>query len=351
MMAGDLDDNILRQDFDSVLEVDLPWQQFDGATVVVTGASGLLAAYMVEVLLRRNETMNAKTFVVALVRNPENAKRRFQKYADSGLLQIERQDLAEALTYSGSADFIVHAASQASPKYYGSDPVGTALPNTVGTANLLEFARGKKSRGFLFFSSAEVYGATKIEPIHETAFGPLDPAIPRACYAESKRVGETLCVAYAHQYGMRIAIARPFHCYGPGMKFDDGRVFADFVSAAVQGKDIMLRSDGTARRSFCYISDATLGLFTIMLLGQSGSAYNVGNPDATVSIRDLADVVVGLFPEKGLKVRTDASVVQGYIKSDIDSATPDITRLAALGWRARVGLSAGFGRTIKAYSA
>ncbi|MFN3211274.1 MAG: NAD-dependent epimerase/dehydratase family protein, partial [Roseovarius sp.] len=332
-----------------ILAANLPWSAFDGATVVIAGAAGFLPAYMVEVLLRRNETAGAQTRVVALVRNPDAARWRFRRQMDRGALSIERQDLGQALAYAGPADFIVHAASQASPKHYGGDPVGTALPNAIGTAHLLDLARAQACRGALFFSSAEVYGAATADPIHEAAFGPLDPTAIRSCYAESKRLGEALCVAHAHQHGVPAKIARPFHCYGPGMKLDDGRVFADFVAAAVQGRNIRLHGTGSARRAFCYISDATLAFFTILLRGQAGLAYNVGNPDAEISIRDLAKIVVGLSPTKGLSVETDGGVADGYIKSGAASATPDVSRLTELGWAPGIGLKAGFERTIRAY--
>src|SRR5262249_53731189 len=156
------------------------------------------------------------------------------------------QDVCQPVTIDGPVDYIVHAASQASPKYFGRDPVGTLSANVLGTRHLLELARQKQSRGFLYFSSAEVYGQLDPAriPAPESACGPVDPLDVRSCYAESKRMGETMCVCWAYQYGVPARIVRPFHTYGPGMALDDGRVFSDFVAAIVQERDIVLTSNG-----------------------------------------------------------------------------------------------------------
>ena len=139
-------------------------------------------------------------------------------------------------------------------------------------------------------------------PTRETEYGYLDPATVRACYGESKRMGETLCVAYHAQYGVPAKIVRPFHTYGPGMDLSDGRVFADFVADLVARRDLVMKSDGRAQRAFCYLADATVGFFTVLLRGEAGAAYNVGNPDAEVSILELARTLANLFPERGVRV-------------------------------------------------
>lgn len=341
-----------REDIAQTLSADLPWESFDGRTILIAGASGFLPAAMVETLLSlalRGKAPRLK--VIALVRSRENALRRFAGHLGHPALSIKVADVAQPFEIEEPVDMIVHAASQASPRFYGVDPVGTALPNVVGTNNLLDLARRKGASRFLYLSSSEVYGAfnSRREPIGESDFGALDPATLRACYAESKRMGETLCVGYGAQYGIDCVIARPFHTYGPGMRLDDGRVFADFVRDIVEGRDIVLNSDGAAERAFCYLPDATQAFFTLLLKGEKSRAYNVGNSRAVVSIRDLATMLTGLYPERGLSARF-AQPQQGYLPSAVARSAPDTTQLEKLGWRPRMGVEEGFRRTIEIYS-
>jgi nucleoside-diphosphate-sugar epimerase len=256
------------------------------------------------------------------------------------------------LSVEGPVDYIIHAASQASPKYYGQDPVGTLSANVFGTHHLLRLAREKRSRGFLFFSSAEVYGEVNPRqiPCPESVYGSVDPMQVRSCYAESKRLGETLCVAWAHQHGVPARIVRPFHTYGPGMALDDGRVFSDFVADVAAGRDIIMRSDGTAVRAYCYLADAVAGYFTVLLKGQNGQAYNVGNNRAEASVLELAKRLVALYPEKNLKVIQVAEPPRpGYLASKVSRVSPDTTKIEALGWRPVHSLESGFRRTIHSF--
>lgn len=341
-----------RADIARVLASPLPWDEFNGRTILVAGANGFLPAAMVETLLALGAREGgARPRVIALARSRDNASRRFAAHLDNPALTIHIADVCEPLELDGPVDVIIHAASQASPRYYGSDPVGTALPNVLGTNRLLDLARYKKAERFLYFSSSEVYGAfdNRRAPISETSFGRLDPALTRACYAESKRMGETLCVAYGVQYGVPAVIARPFHTYGPGMRLDDGRVFADFTRDIVEGRDIVLNSDGFAERAFCYLADATEAFFTLLLKGEPGVAYNVGNASAVMSIRDLARTLAGLYPERRLAARF-APPRTDYIASAVQGSAPDTTRLEQLGWRPRTTIAEGFRRTIEIYS-
>ena len=163
-------------------------------------------------------------------------------------------------------------------------------------------------------------------------------------------MGETMCVAWAQQYGLHASVVRPFHTYGPGMALDDGRVFADFVADVVACRDIVLKSDGLAQRPFCYIADATEGFLTVLLKGETAQAYNVANPSTDISMRDLAHTVAGLFPERGVGVRFDVSPASNaYIKSPILRLCPSIEKMARLGWKPQIGVAEGFRRTILSY--
>ncbi len=343
---------IIENDLKFITGSRLPWDQFKGKTVLVTGANGFIPAYMVETLLYLNEKKSYNIKVIALVRNIDKARTRFSAYLGREDLVFVEQDIGYPLKMDTSADIIIHAASQASPKFYGTDPVGTLRPNVIGTANLLDFARSSGAENFLFFSSSEVYGevAASMMPIPENVYGWVDPVSVRSCYAESKRMGETMCASWHHQYGVPAKIVRPFHTYGPKMQLDDGRVYADFISDILNNKDITLKSDGSASRAFCYLADAVLGFFTVMLKGKNGEAYNIGNTDAETSILDLAESLVKLFPEKGLKIiRQERASNNEYLQSKISRASPAIEKARSLGWEPATGIEEGFMKTIRSF--
>ncbi|MCX6952952.1 MAG: NAD-dependent epimerase/dehydratase family protein [Verrucomicrobia bacterium] len=342
---------VVEEDFLRIRELPLDWKRFHRKTVLVSGGAGFLPAYLVEFLLWLNTVARNETKVVCLVRNEKKARERFAAYAGRTDLALIVGDVSKPLQFECRCDFILHAASQASPKYYGKDPVGTMAANLSGTMQLLELARTWKSEGFLYFSSGEVYGQVSAErvPTGESDYGYIDILNPRSCYAESKRAAETLAVSYAHQFQVPAYIVRPFHTYGPGMALDDGRVYADFVRDVIQHRDILVQGDGKAVRAFCYLGDAVGGFLTVLLKGRAGQAYNVGNPAAAVSIRGLAEVLAGLFPELGLKVshagRTDA----GYLASPISINSPNVDLIAQLGWQPTTSLRDGFERTIRSF--
>jgi UDP-glucuronate decarboxylase len=309
---------------------------------------------MVETVLYLNERQNQAhpTTVIALVRNRERALERFSRYSGRADLHFLVQDVCQPAEIAGEIHFIIHAASQASPKFFGSDPVGTLSANVVGTLHLLNLARERRPEALLFFSSGEVYGRLDSSqvPTKEDVYGYVDPTDVRSCYAESKRLGETMCVAWAQQYGVPARIARPFHTYGPGMRLDDGRVFADFVADVVNHRNIVMKSDGSARRAFCYLADAVLGFFTVLFKGAVGQAYNVGNDRGELSVLDLARLLVSLHPGKPLEVIHDeAAKSPDYLKSQIPRNCPDISKIRRLGWAPTVSVEEGFKRTIQSF--
>jgi len=335
------------------MAADLPWSAFEGKTVLITGATGMLPAYMAETLLCRNENRTGqKTQVIGLARNDKRIAARFSAYKDREDLQFLVQDVAAPIEMEQHVDFIIHAASPASPRHYSADPVGTIRANVLGTQNLLQLAREHGVEGFLFFSSSEVYGLVDAAhiPTSEDWYGFLDPTEIRSCYAESKRTGETLCASWAHQFQVPAKIVRPFHTYGPGMRMDDGRVFADFVRDIVQGRDLVLTSDGAARRAFCYLADAVVAFFTVLLTGRVAWPYNVGNAAAETSVLELANRLVSLVPAKGLKVvRKPGSGPKCCLSSPVPRSCPDLRRILALGWKPTTGIEEGFLRTVRSF--
>jgi UDP-glucuronate decarboxylase len=345
--------SIIKEDLETIYNSDVDWSKFQNTVVLITGANGFLPAYLVESLLYLNY-INPKNNVkvIGLVRNIENAKNRFSEYLEDANLEFVGQDVSDSIFILHKVDYIIHAASQASPKFYGIDPVGTLKANVLGTMNLLEFAKNNDIKSFLYFSSGEVYGELDSEqiPIKENTFGYINPTNVRSCYAESKRMGENICVSYHHQYGVPAKITRPFHTYGPKMRLDDGRVYADFVSDILKEQDICMKSDGSATRAFCYLTDATVGFFKILLNGENGEAYNMGNPNEEYSILELAEALTNIYHEKGLKVIKQLNKENNdYLKSPLSRNSPNIDKINGLKWNPLVSVKEGFRRTIESY--
>lgn len=345
---------IIRKDIETICSNrSIDWARFDNKTVLITGANGMLSSYLVYTLLYLAQVKNYHIKVIALVRNLEKASAKFRHYINSEHLTLLVQDVANPIRVSENIDYIIHAASQASPKYYGIDPVGTINANVQGTINVLRLAREKHVESLLYVSSGEVYG--KIPGNHsnvESEYGLIDPLAVRSCYGQSKRMGETLCVCWNFQFHTHAKIVRPFHCYGPGMLLNDGRVFADFIGNILNNENIVLHSDGSAVRAFCYITDATLQFFKVLLDGEDSKAYNVGNSKNAVSIKELAERLTALYPDKQLKVviDIDENDMRTYkMKSPLSVSIPDTRKIESLGIHPEVSIEEGFERTIESF--
>jgi UDP-glucuronate decarboxylase len=343
---------IIKEDLLYIYNSNIDWSIFRDTTILITGANGFLPAYLVEFFLFLNNTnpnINLKVF--GLVRNEKKGKERFKDYLKYKNFKLIIQDVCDEIKINGNIDYIFHAASQASPKFYGLDPVGTLYPNIIGTINLLNFSKLKNVKSFLYFSSGEVYGEVKAKSIKESNFGHLDPTNVRSCYAESKRMGENICISFHHQFGVNIKIVRPFHTYGPGMALNDGRVFADFVNCIINKSDINLNSDGSAIRCFCYLSDATIGFIKVLIDGIPGQAYNIGNPNEEISIINLAKTLTKLYSDFNLNVNLkNQNNKLGYIASKVKKVSPNINKVKKLGWSPKISLTQGFKRTIDSFN-
>jgi UDP-glucuronate decarboxylase len=342
---------VVQEDLQRIVDNShIQWEALRNKSILITGANGMLARYMVYVMMHLNLRQQYNTKVIALVRNAEKAQKRFADFMGSDRFQLLVQDVSEPLRVEGEIDYIIHAASNASPRYFLEDPVGIIRANTLGTMNVLELAKGKKVTNVLYTSTREIYGSMPVgkKEIMEPDFGAVNCKELRAAYPESKRLAETLFESYHFQHQVPYTIVRLAHAYGPGMEISqDGRVMADFISDVVNGRDITLKSDGSAERAFIYLSDAVAGIFTVLMHGRNGEAYNIANESEPMMIRDVAAELVKLFPNQ--QVVFDIPEEQSQVYSKVERVTLNTQKLESLSWRCQVNLREGMKRTVASF--
>lgn len=343
--------SIVKEDMMQIVsQTYIPFEELKEKTILITGATGMLAYYMTSVCMYLNIYKNYNTKVIALVRNEKKAKDKFAEFLEDDNFKLCVQDICAPLRIDEEIDYIVHAAGSASPWFIKNDPVGIIKANTVGTMNVLELSRTCHPDKVLFLSTREIYGEVlNTQWIKESDMGILDPMDARSCYPESKRMAEQLFESYNKMYQIPYTLARIAHSYGPGMIIDnDGRVMADFISDTVHERDIILKSEGLAERAFCYISDAVSALFLLLLEGASGEAYNVANETEPMAIRDVAEMLVEQFPGDGRKVvydiQSDTSGYCSYKRVGLDTS-----KLEKLGWKPVVALKQGLINTVRSF--
>ena len=316
-------------------------------TFLVTGASGMVGSYFVYTVMKLNEMYGANVKIKCVVRNES----KLDDYIKSNPnVEVIVQDIIDEIKVDGPVDYIVHAASPASPKIMSEHPVETNFANTIGTANTLKLAKEKNAEGYMFISSREIYGEPNPGQELFTENGPLgqvNPLVPRNGYAEGKKAAENMCAGFKDQYGLNTKIVRLAHTYGPGMSIYDGRVQADFLNNVLHGQNIVLKSDGSSVRTYTYIADAIKAMFQVLLLSND-IVYNIADEDSKTSIRELAQTLVDIEKDKGLELVFDipenAPKGTASFKNGILSTEKIRTEL---GWYPTYGIADGFARTIE----
>lgn len=317
-------------------------------TILITGATGMIGSYFINTLIVLNKKYHMNINILALVRN----KNKFPDYIlNDKKVTILNQDVTEKINYEGNIDYIIHAASPASPKIMKDYPFETNIANTIGTYNTLKLALEKKSSGYLFVSSREIYGQPEEHQelfLEDGPLGQVDPLIPRNGYAEGKKAAENMCVSAKQEYGLNVKIARLAHTYGPGMSINDGRVQADFLKNVINKENIIMKSTGTSVRTYTYISDAINAMFKI-LLSSSDVVYNISDEKSKVTIKELAELLTNIseddikvvmdIPQEELNKGGTAAFTLGILSSE------KIRK--ELNWTPLYSIKEGFKRTIK----
>ena len=338
-------------------------QLLSGKNVLIAGGAGFLGYYLVQAILHWNKQKSNQLSIDLVVY--DNFMRGVPSWLEqlnvNPNLKIVKHDVINLLPDDiGDFQYIIHAATIASPIYYRKNPIATMDANVNGLRHFLDYCVKRKNEnrpveGFLFFSTSEIYGDPTPEniPTPETYRGNVSCTGPRACYDESKRYGETLCVNYTQQHDLPIRIVRPFNNYGPGLKISDRRALPDFARNIINNEDIVLFSDGSPTRTFCYVADAIVGYFKVLVKGVDGESYNIGMDKPEISILDLAERTIEvsrkLFNYRGNLIMK-SSDDKNYLTDNPNRRCPTIDKaIKDLGFNPKINLSEGLEKSLLWY--
>ncbi len=338
------------------------FEKLSNHTFFITGAGGFLGYYFIKSIISWNDKYPDKSiYVTGLSNFKSGIPTWIANLKERKDFKLIKKDIAKfKISKSLHFDYIIHAASIASPTFYRLFPIETINANVQGLYNILNYLVDRRNtknfvKGLLYFSSSEIYGDPLKGniPTSEDYRGNVSCTGPRACYDESKRFCETLCVNYSKVYNLPIKSARPFNNYGPGLQLKDKRVIPDISKNILEGKDIELYSNGSPSRTFCYVADAIVGYLKILIHGRDGEAYNIGTEKQEITIDQLASKIVNisetLFGYKG-KIRFKESEDKNYLTDNPQRRCPSINKAKKeLGYFPEINLDEGLRRTLLWY--
>lgn len=341
--------DILLEDLQMIAQSNVPFQEFQNTTILITGATGLIGSLLVKTLLFCNKFHNLDIRVFAVVRDQKKAEEIFQS-GDKALRYIIADFEKDDINIDVEIDYIIHAAAITTSKIMVENPVGTINTAVKGTSAMLELAVIKQIKSMVYISSMEVYGQPddSVQKVKENDLGYIDLWNVRSSYPEGKRICECMCAAYASQFQVNVKSARLAQTFGPGILKSENRVFAQFAKSVLSGKDIVLRTTGNSEGNYVYTRDAVTAILLLLLRGESGQAYNVSNEASHTTIREMAELVAGKIGEKRIKVVMDIpedgsnKCYAAPVKLWMDSS-----KMRKLGWVPEVGLEEAYCRMIE----
>lgn len=343
------------EDIRSLFKRGLDLSKLSGKTILVVGATGLIGSCVVDILML-NPNRDYK--VIASGRNKERAQQKFATYwqdtnffflemnvNQSVIRNLDGQIFDDVYEEMMHVDYIINAASNASPNFFRQQPVEVMLANIEGVKHLLEFGLEHGMQRMVYVSSGEIYGEGDGSEFTEKSSGYVDCASVRACYPSSKRAAETLCMAYGAEYDADVVIARLSHTYGPGFTASDNRVYAQFIRNVLQDEDIVLKSKGEAFRSWLYVVDAAHAILRLLLDGERGNAYNVAHAESNITIHQLAELIAEKAHRKVVfDIPEDA---QKGNTTPITKAVFNTDKIQALGWKPYFDVEVGIEHTLQ----
>jgi len=323
-----------QQDLESVAQqLSLPQE----GNILVTGATGLIGSCLVDLLMQYSPC-----HVYAMGRNRQRAEQRFKAYVDNPRFHFLQHDVSTSLPCQENFHYIIHAASNASPNFFQQSPVEVMKANLDGVCHLAEYGLQHQMKRMVYISSGEIYGEGDGSVFTEQSSGYIDILSPRACYPSSKRASETLCAAYAKEYGADIVIARLCHTYGPYFTEADNRVYAQFIRNVLRGEDIVMKSRGEQYRSWIYVVDCAAAILTLLTKGDSGEAYNVADEASNITIRQLAEKIAAISGQQVVMEITDDGNT-----TPITKAVFSTNKIEQLGWKPQFSIDEGLRHTIQ----
>lgn len=339
--------NLWISDLDEAIAALPELDELAGKSVMVTGCTGLICSAVIDVLIRWNETHEGKIKILAAGRSEKNVENRFTPYAkDEWFVFVPYDASSTENSLSLPCDYIIHGASNASPNKIVKEPVETMLSNFLGMKYLLDYAKEKGTKRLLYISTSEVYGRKEHDrPSKINEYGWIDLLNPRSSYSIGKCAAETLCASYYDEYGVESVIIRPGHIYGPTAVESDNRVSSAWAYAVSRGEDIVMKSDGSQIRSYCYCLDSASAILKVLLKGETIHAYNISNPDSIINIRGMADILTrsaGVELEMELPTEVEKKGFNPMSNSSLDS-----TELLNLGWIGLFDAERGFSHTVE----
>lgn len=333
-----------RVDLEYVCELDLPWNQLEDKTIMISGATGLIGSCLIDVLMYKNISCK----IVALGRNVDKARNRFSYCWNSEKFKFIQHDVNMPFSRHefDNVDYVLHLASNTHPMQYSMDPIGTITTNIIGIQNMLEYAAENKVIRCVFASSNEIYGENRgdIEKFDESYCGYIDCNTLRAGYPESKRCGEALCQAYIKQKDLDIVIPRLTRSYGPTLLSNDTKALSQFIHKGIKGEDIVLKSEGTQYYSYLHVIDSVSGLITVLLNGKCGEAYNISDEKSDIRLKDLAKIIAKYSGTKVVFELPDEVERAGYSRAT--KARLDNSKIKDLGWSAKYDIEKGIISTL-----
>lgn len=343
------ENSLYMEDITYVGNLDLPWEKLHDKSIMISGATGLVGSFLIDVLMNKNKNENLNCTVYALARNEDRVNSRFLYCKGNPLFRYIKYDVLKPLKSIDidNVDYVLHMASNTHPLQYSTDPIGTITTNIIGTKNMLDFAVEHNAIRCVFTSSNEVYGENRgdVELFDEEYCGYINCNTMRAGYPEAKRCSEALCQAYIKQRNLDVVIARLTRSYGATLLKDDSKALSQFLHKGIAGEDIVLKSEGTQQYSYLYIADTVSGLLTVLLKGKRGEAYNVSDINSDIMLKDLAAIIAGYAGKKVVYEIPDAVESAGYSKAT--KARLDSKKLQTLGWSAKYDIVAGIERTLE----
>lgn len=342
-----LKSDIYKSDLVRIANLNYDWEKLKNKKILLTGATGMIGSFLIDLLMLKNKKENLNCHIIAIGRDREKAKKRFNDYFNQSIFTFVEADINHGIRVDEEKiNYFVHAASNTHPLAYSTDPIGTISTNVIATNNLLQLAKQKECDRFVFLSSVEIYGENRgdIDKFDEAYCGYIDCNTLRAGYPESKRVGEALCQAYIKQFNLDIVIPRLSRVYGPTMLMSDTKALSQFIKKALNNEDIVLKSEGKQYYSYAYVADAVSGILKVLFDGCKGEAYNIADSSSDITLHELANTIAKVVEKKVIFAIPDAVEKAGY--STATKAIMNIEKISELGWKSEFDIKEGIEHTI-----